>query len=257
MQKEKTLHIKLCSEDVGRYAIVPGNPDRTEKIAALLDNPHKIMQNREHTTWEGYLEGVKVMVTSTGIGGPSTAICVEELSKCGVDTFIRVGTCASTNPAVCMGDVVVPNGTVRMEATGCHYLPMEFPAVPNYELMDILVETSEKMGIPAKVGVSITKDSYYTEINPEDKPVGFRLIESWNSYVKGGAIATSMEEATLFLVAASLGLRSASVLVSATNVNDETAKDTSISGYPSEDAEMKPIRVAIEALRTVILNDKK
>jgi len=255
MQTEKTLHIKLCSTDVGRYAIVPGNPDRCEKIAAFLDNPRKIMQNREHTTYEGFLEGERIIVTSTGMGGPSTAICVEELVKCGVDTFIRVGTAASTSPQVKMGDVVVVNGTVRMEGTGCHYLPMEFPAVPDYEILKALENAALSSEYDMHVGISITKDSYFTEINPKDKPIGYELVNRWNSYVKGGAITTSMEEATLFLVANSLKVRAGSVLVSATNYQDETSLDTSAGGYPA-DTEIRPIRVAIEALREIIAADK-
>ena len=255
MKEEKTLHTKLSKEDVGKYAIVPGNPDRCEKIAMLLDNPRKIMQNREHTTWEGYLEGEKIIVTSTGMGGPSTAICIEELVKCGVDTFIRVGTAASTSKKVKMGDVVVVNGAVRMEGTGCHYLPMEFPAVPDYHLLKELEKASIELGYHPHVGISITKDSFFSQINPEDKPIGYELINRWNSYVKGGAITTSMEEATLFLVANSLGVKAASVLVSATNHENETA-DTSSNCYPA-DTEIRPIKVAVKTLRNMIIEDKK
>lgn len=255
MKEEKALHTKLSCKDVGHYAIVPGNPDRCEKIAQLFDNPKKIMQNREHTTWEGFLEGEKIIVTSTGMGGPSTAICIEELVKCGVDTFIRVGTAASTSKKVKMGDVVVVNGTVRMEGTGCHYLPLEFPAVPDYYLLKELEKAALSLGYPSHVGISITKDSYFTEINPQDKPIGYELVNRWNSYVKGGAITTSMEEATLFLVANSLGVKAASVLVSATNYADETSLDTSSNSYPT-DTEIRPIKVAVEAIRNMIKEEK-
>ena len=122
-ETQKMLHINLSRGEVGRYAIVPGDPDRCALIAAHLDHPRLVTRKREFTTWEGTLEGEKVTVTSTGIGGPSTAICIEELHKCGADTFIRVGTCASTCADVQCGDIVVPNGSVRMEGTGCHYLP--------------------------------------------------------------------------------------------------------------------------------------
>lgn len=255
MQTEPTLHVKLSSADVGKYAIIPGSPERTAKIAALLDNPRKIMQNREHTSWEGFLEGEKVIVTSTGMGGPSTAICVEELAKCGIETFIRVGTCASTSTSVNAGDVVVPNATVRMEGTALHYVPIEFPTVPNYELLHLLVETSKKMDMPAKVGITITKDSFFTEIDPHSKPVAYQLVNAWESYVRGGAIATAMEEATLFAVTTSLGLRSASILVSATSLDIDPDHSAAAASYPAE-TEMKPIRIAVEALRTLILSEK-
>lgn len=255
MQIEKTLHIKLNSDDVGRYAIVPGDPGRCEKIAAYLENPKKIMQNREHTTYEGYLEGERIVVTSTGMGGPSAAICMEELAKCGVDTFIRVGTGASTSTRVCKGDIVVVNGSVRMEGTGCHYLPMEFPAVPDYDLLKKLEESSLELGFKTEVGVTITKDSFYTQTEPETKPVGYELISRWNAYVMGGAIATSMEESPLFLVAASLHVRMASVLVSATDYENKVSSNIAESGFPTNYID-RPIRVAIEALRKDICEAK-
>ncbi len=251
----KMLHINMAKGEVGRYVIVPGDPDRCEKIAAHLDNPRKVTQKREHTTYEGFLDGERVTVTSTGMGGPSTAICVEELVKCGADTFIRVGTCASTSADVSVGDIVVPNGSVRMEGTGLHYLPMEFPAVPNYQLMKMLEESSKELGFHTTVGVSITKDSFYTQTEPETKPVREELINRWNSYVRGGAVATSMEEATLFLVGSSLSIRTASVLVSATSFDGSVSKKNSADVYPT-DAIQRPIQVAVEAIRKLIRADK-
>ena len=166
----KMLHVNLAPGEAGRYAIVPGDPDRCELIAAHLDNPRMVTRKREFTTWEGTLDGERVTVTSTGIGGPSTAICVEELHKCGADTFIRVGTCASTCADVQCGDIVVVSGSVRMDGTSLHYLPMEFPAVPSYQLLKALEESSVSLGFHTTVGVSITKDSFYTQAEPETKP---------------------------------------------------------------------------------------
>jgi uridine phosphorylase len=251
----KMLHTNLSKGEVGKYAIVPGDPDRCEKIAVFLDNPRKVTQKREHTTWEGYLEGQKVTITSTGMGGPSTAICVEELVKCGADTFIRVGTCASTSDRVSRGDIVIPNGTVRMEGTGAHYLPMEFPAVPDYYLLKLLEETSGELGFPPAIGISITKDSFFTQTEPETKPVREDLIFRWNAYVRGGAIATSMEEATLFLVADSLHIRAASILVSATDFAGGVSKKNSSEVYPS-DTIQRPIKIAVETIRKLILREK-
>jgi uridine phosphorylase len=250
---EKMLHINLAKGEVGKYAIIPGDPDRCEKIAAHLENPRKVAQKREFTTYEGYIEGQLITVTSTGIGGPSAAICIEELVKCGADTFIRVGTCASTSAAVSRGDVVVVNGSIRMEGTGSHYLPLEFPAVPDYYLMKFLEETSRGLGFPTSVGISITKDSFYTQTEPETKPVREELIAKWNSYVRGGAIATSMEEATLFLAANSLHVRVASVMVSATNYEGGVSKKNSADVYPT-DAIQRPIKVAVETIRKLILS---
>lgn len=251
----KMLHINLSKGEVGKYAIIPGDPDRCEKIAAYLDNPRKVTQKREHTTYEGYLEGQLVTVTSTGMGGPSTAICIEELVKCGANTLIRVGTGASTIANVGCGDIVIPNGSVRMEGTGLHYLPMEYPAVPDYTLMKLLEESSNELGFHTTVGVSITKDSFYTQTEPETKPVREELINRWNSYVRGGAVITSMEEAALFLVASSLYVRGASVLVSATNYDGGVSKKNSADVYPA-DMIQRPIKVAIETIRKLIRRDK-
>ena len=252
---QKLLHINLAPGEAGRYAIVPGDPDRCELIAAHLDNPRMVTRKREFTTWEGTLEGERVTVTSTGIGGPSTAICVEELHKCGSDTFIRVGTCASTCADVQCGDIVVVSGSVRMDGTSLHYLPLEFPAVPSYQLLKALEESAVSLGFHTAVGVSITKDSFYTQTEPETKPVSDELIRRWQSYVRGGAVCTSMEEATLFSVGSSLGVRTASILVSATNFDGTVSKRSSADVYPT-DSIQKPILSAIEALRRIIRQDK-
>uniref|UniRef100_UPI00289695E1 phosphorylase family protein n=1 Tax=Hydrogenoanaerobacterium sp. TaxID=2953763 RepID=UPI00289695E1 len=197
----------------------------------------------------------RIIVTSTGMGGPSTAICIEELVKCGVDTFIRVGTGASTSEKVGKGDIIVVNGSVRMEGTGCHYLPMEFPAVPDYGLLKKLEIASKKLGYSTAVGITITKDSFFTQTEPESKPIAYELIHRWDSYVKGGAIATSMEEAPLFLVANSLGVRAASVLVSATDYVGKVSSDISAGGFPKDFID-RPIQVAVEAIRNDILARK-
>ena len=254
-ETQKMLHVNLAKGEVGRYAIIPGDPDRCELIAAHLDNPRLVTRKREFTTWEGTLEGEKVTVTSTGIGGPSTAICVEALHKCGADTFIRVGTCASTCADVQCGDIVVASGSVRMDGTSLHYLPLEYPAVPSYQLLKRLEESSNALGYHTVVGVSITKDSFYTQTEPETKPVSDELISRWRSYVRGGAVCTSMEESILFLVGTSLGVRTGSVLVSATNFDGSVSRRNSADVYPTNSIQ-KPIQVAIEALRRVILEDR-
>ena len=254
-ETQKMLHVNLAKGEVGRYAIIPGDPDRCELIAAHLDNPRLVTRKREFTTWEGTPEGEKVTVTSTGIGGPSTAICVEELHKCGAETFIRVGTCASTCADVQCGDIVVASGSVRMDGTSLHYLPLEYPAVPSYQLLKRLEESSNALGYHTVVGVSITKDSFYTQTEPETKPVSDELISRWRSYVRGGAVCTSMEESILFLVGTSLGVRTGSVLVSATNFDGSVSRRNSADVYPTNSIQ-KPIQVAIEALRRVILEDR-
>ena len=254
-EHELQFHIKCKAGDVGRYCFLPGDPGRCEKIAAYFDNPVKVQSNREYTTYTGTLLGEKVSVCSTGIGGPSAVIAMEELHNIGADTFIRVGTCASTCADVQCGDIVVVSGSVRMDGTSLNYLPMEFPAVPSYQLLKALEESSVSLGFHTTVGVSITKDSFYTQAEPETKPVSDDLIRRWQSYVRGGAVCTSMEESILFSVGSSLGIRTASILVSATNFDGSVSKRNSAAVYPT-DSIQKPILSAIEALRRIIRQDK-
>lgn len=249
----KMMHIALSKDQVGKYAFIPGSPERVPRIAAYLRDSEKVAQNREHTSYRGYIGDTPVMVVSTGMGGPSTAICVEELVKLGVTTFIRIGTCASTSSLVERGDIVIPNGAVRMEGTSSHYLPLEFPSVPDYYLVKKIEEAAVELGFRYNVGVTITKDSFYTQTEPETKPVGYELINKWNAYEKGGATSTSMEEALLFIAATSLGVRAASALVSATNYKSYN-QDNSLS--PIE-IEKRAILTGIEAMRKIIEEDKR
>ena len=254
LEKKKMMHMRLCEGDIGRYVVLPGSPERTEKIAKYFENPREIAYNREYRTWTGTLDGVPVAVPSTGIGGPSTAIAVEELHQIGADTMMRVGSCASTSPKVSMGDIVIPGGAVRMEGVGEHYLPVEFPAVPDFQMMKALEEAAIEEGLPYDTGVTITKASFYSQTSPETKPVAPELLYRWDAYVKGGATNTSMECAPLFLICGSLGIRAASVMVSATNCKEyeEQARTR-----PLEDLEDRVIRVAIAGMRRIIRRDRK
>lgn len=250
---EKTMHLGIRPEQIGKYVFLPGSVERATLIAEHFDNPVKIAQNREFLTYTGTLEGVPVSVTSTGIGGPSAGIAIEELYTCGAHTMMRVGSAASTSPRVKIGEVVIPSGAVRMEGTGNHYLPVEFPAVPDYEVLKALETAAVKLGHPYNVGITITKDSYYTEAEPETKPVYDLLKRSWDSYVAGGATNTSMECSVLFLIGASLGIRTASVMISATNFG-EYSNDA--ADYPSG-WEQRAIEVGIEGMRLMILKDRE
>lgn len=248
---QKQMHVHLTKEQGAKYAFVPGSPDRVKRIAAKLDNGKFIAQNREYVTYEGFIEGEKVLVTSTGIGGPSAVIAMEELAAVGVDTFIRIGTCASLSEKINIGDIVIPNGVVRMEGTSLHYLPMEFPAVPDYELLKHLEAGSKKLGHKPRISVNITKAGFYTQTDPLSRPNGKFLKESWDTYVRGGAESTSMESAPLFICASSLGLRMATILVSATSLKTSTQ-----TNHYSLDIEDIVIDAGIEGMREAILADR-
>ena len=135
----KAYHIQVAAGEIGRYVILPGDPGRCASIAKYFDDPVLIADNREFVTYTGYLDGEKVSVTSTGIGGPSAAIAMEELVECGADTFIRVGTCGGMELTVKGGDIVVATGAVRMEGTSKEYAPIEFPAVPDFHVTLFIV----------------------------------------------------------------------------------------------------------------------
>lgn len=247
----KQFHINVGKGEVGRYVILPGDPKRCEKIAAHFDNPRFVAEKREFATYTGTLEGVPVSVTSTGIGGPSAAIALTELTACGADTFIRVGTCGGMQEYVQSGDIVVANASVRMEGTSKEYAPIEFPAAADFGVTCALAEGAEHLGLRFHVGVAQTKDSFYGQHQPELMPVSYELENKWNAWLKLGCLASEMESATLFTVGAYLKVRvGACFLVVA---NQERAK----KGLPNpqiHDTE-EAIRAAIEAVRILIKKD--
>ena len=250
--KDELYHIQVGNGDVGRYVIMPGDPKRCVKIAKYLDNPQLIADNREYITYTGYLDGEMVSVTSTGIGGPSAAIAMEELKMCGVDTFIRIGTCGGMDINVKGGDVVIATGAIRMEGTSREYAPIEFPAVPNIHVVNALMEAAEEMQHPYHVGVVQCKDSFYGQHAPETKPVSYELLNKWNAWLALGCLASEMESAALFVVGSSLKVRVGSVFLVAGNQEREKAKMDNPIVHDTDVA----IRVAVEAIRKLIKKDK-
>lgn len=250
--QDKMIHVGITPEQAGKYVFLPGSVERAALIAKYFDEPQLVCHQREFLTYLGKLEGVPVSVTSTGIGGPSTSITVEEYVHAKAHTFMRIGSCASTSPKCGIGDVIIPNGAVRMEGTGDHYLPLEFPAVPDFEMVKALEEAAIRLNFKYNIGVSITKDSFYTEVTPHTKPVYYELKNKWEAYEKGGATNTCMECAPLFLMGASLKVRTAAVLICATNYNVYSNDD---KDYP-RDWEDRAIKVGIEAMKDIIRQDK-
>ena len=173
--KDKEYHIHTTPDLVGRYVILPGDPGRCEKIARHFEGAEKVAENREFVTYTGYLEGEKVSVTSTGIGGPSAAIAMEELIHCGADTFIRVGTSGGMQPEVCGGDLVIATGAIRMEGTSREYAPMEYPAVAHYDVVEALKHAADRLGAKSHVGVVQCKDNFYGQHSPDTMPVAYEL----------------------------------------------------------------------------------
>jgi len=249
---EKQYHIDLDESHGARYAILPGDPGRVEKIAQYLENPLFFHRNREYTTWLGELSGKKIIVISTGMGGPSTAIAVEELFKTGVRNFIRVGTCGGMALQVTGGDVVIATGAIRQEGTTKEYVPVEFPAVANLEITNALVEAAKKTGQKSHAGIVQCKDSFYGQHNPDRMPSGYELKNKWDAWVKAGCLASEMESAAFFIVCQILGARAGCVLNVVWNQEREKAGMDNPHCHSAENA----IKTAIEAVRILIGNDE-
>ncbi|MBO4211705.1 MAG: uridine phosphorylase, partial [Oscillospiraceae bacterium] len=206
-QLEKQFHIQCVEGDVGRYVILPGDPGRCEAIAALFDDAHPVSQNREFNIYTGTLLGEKVSVCSTGIGGPSASIVMEELHNIGADTFLRVGTCGGIHLKVRSGDIVVATGAIRYEHTSQEYAPLEYPAVANLDVTLALREAALALGKTTHVGVVQCKDAFYGQHSPQKMPVSYELLNKWEAWKRLGVLASEMESAALFVVADALGCR--------------------------------------------------
>ncbi|MCI5711675.1 MAG: uridine phosphorylase [Roseburia sp.] len=247
----RQYHIQVAKGEVGRYVILPGDPKRCKKIAEYFENPVLIADNREFVTYTGTLDGVKVSVTSTGIGGPSASIAMEELYRCGADTFIRIGTCGGMQPEVKSGDIVVATGAIRMEGTSKEYAPIEFPAVPDLSVTNALLEAAGKKKYPYHAGVVQCKDSFYGQHEPEVKPVSYELMNKWEAWKRLGCLASEMESAALFVVASCLRVRVGSCFLVVANQEREKL---GLENPVAHDTDMA-IQVAVEAIRSLIQKD--
>jgi len=245
------FHIRCKEGDVGRYCFLPGDPGRCEAIAKHFDDPVHVGMNREYNIYTGTLLGQKVSVCSTGIGGPSAAIAMEELAAIGTDTFIRVGTCGGIDLDVLPGDVVVATGAVRFEHTSLEYAPIEFPSVANFDITMALKQASEELGYRTHTGVVQCKDSFYGQHAPERSPVYYELLQKWESWKRLGVKASEMESATLFVVAAALGVRCGSCFHAVWNQEREKLGMT----LPMTEDTSGAIRVGIAAMKKIIAAD--
>ena len=249
----KQFHIRCGKGDVGRYVFLPGDPGRCEKIAQHFDNPVHIGMNREYNVWTGYLLGEKVSVCSTGIGGPSASIAMEELAAIGADTFIRIGTCGGIHLDVLPGDVVVATRAIRYEHTSLEYAPIEFPAVPDFAVTAALKAAGEDLGFRTHTGVVQCKDAFYGQHAPEKSPVYYELLQKWESWKRLGVKASEMESAALFVVASALNVRCGSCFHAVWNQEREKLG----MAMPMTEDTPGAIRVGIEAMKRLIAADLK
>lgn len=249
----KQYHTNVGPKDVGKYVILPGDPKRCAKIAKHFDDAKLVADSREYVTYTGYIDGVKVSVTSTGIGGPSAAIAIDELAKCGADTFIRVGTSGGMQPEIMGGDLVIANGAIRMEGTSREFAPIEYPAVPDFDVTTALVKAAKNLGKAYHVGVVQCKDSFFGQHEPEIMPVSYELENKWEAWKRMGCLASEMESAALFIAGGFLRVRVGSCFLVV--ANQERAK-LGLDNPQVHDTE-GAIEVAVEAIRLLIQSDQR
>jgi len=232
--------------------LLPGDPGRCPFIAGYFDHAEKIAQNREYTTYTGYLLSEKVSVMSTGIGSPSTAIAVEELAAIGADTFIRVGTTGGMQQDVLVGDLVISSAAVRDEGTTPQYMPPAFPAVADLDVTLALREAARRLGVRHHVGITHSKDSFYGQRQPERMPVSEQLMNRWKAWIAGGVLCSEMEAAAIFVVSSVLKKRAGGIMLVVANQE--------LPPLPPEEQarrmDLDPlIRTAIEAVKMLIEHD--
>lgn len=211
--------IRCTTEDAAQYAILPGDPQRVERIKEFLTDVRDIAFNREHKSISGYYKGVKVMALSTGMGGPSTAIAVEELARIGVKAMIRIGSCGALRAGIALGDLVIVNGAVRDDGASKSYVDAMFPAIPDTELLIHVMQAAKKQNFPYHVGIGRSHDALY--LDPKQT-----LDQFWG---ERGVIGSDMETATLFVVGGLRGVKTASILRVHRSVSGERTRNESQS----------------------------
>ena len=244
-------HIKLKKGDVARYVLLPGDPKRVGFIAKYLDEPVLKADYREYVTITGKYKNIPVSITSTGIGGPSASIAMEELIKIGADTFIRVGTCGGMNMDVLPGDIVIVNGAIKLGGTMNNYIPKEFPCIPNIEVLEAMIEASKNIKNKTHIGVVQCKDAFYSQHAPDSMAVDKELLYKWESYIKAGALASEMESATLFAVGSAKNVRTGAAMLVLHNQERVKNNINDKKDYTGEEA----IDLVIESLKVLIKKD--
>nr|WP_290770862.1 uridine phosphorylase [Anaerofustis sp.] len=249
----KQYHIGVRKGEVGKYVLLPGDPKRCAEIAKYFDDAKLVADSREFVTYTGTLDGIKVSVTSTGIGGPSAVIAMEELKVCGAETFIRVGTCGGMDLNVKGGDIVIASGAIRFEGTSKEYAPIEYPAVADFEIVTALKHAADKFGLRNHIGVVQSKDSFYGQHSPETLPNKSELLNKWDAWCKLGCKASEMESASLFIVASYLKVRCGACFLAIANQEREKAGLDNVQVHDTNEV----IKVAVEAIRRLIKEDNE
>lgn len=250
---ETVFHLGLKKADLkgAELAIIPGDPERVARIAKLMDNPVKLAAHREFTSYLGELDGKPVVICSTGIGGPSTSIAVEELAQIGIRTFLRIGTTGAIQPHVNVGDLIVSTGSVRLDGASLHFAPMEFPAVADFDCATALAGAAKARGVTCHTGITASSDTFYPGQERYDTVTGRVVrrfkgsLEEWQAM---GVLNYEMESATLLTMCASSGLKAGCI---AGVIVNRTGQE-----IPNEDTlaavEADAIGAVVEAARTML-----
>ena len=240
-------HIRFSEEEAAKYAILPGDPKRVDRIAKFLDDVKEITFNREYKSVSGYYKGVKVIAMSTGMGGPSTAIGVEELANIGVEAMIRIGSCGALRSGIKLGDLVIVNGAVRDDGTSKAYIEQSYPSIPDTELLMDVIQAAKDKEYPYHVGIGRSHDCLYGD--PKNN-----LDAYWGSK---GVISSDMETSTLFVVGSLRGVKTASILNNVVEVDGDLMDG--INSYVDAESAVAvgEKREIITALEALVLMDKK
>jgi uridine phosphorylase len=249
----EVFHLGLTKQlvDGATLAIIPGDPARVERIARHLDNPVPLASTREFTSYRGLAAGEPVIVCSTGIGGPSTSIAVEELAQLGVRTFIRVGTTGAIQPDLEVGTLVVTNAAVRLDGASRDFAPLEYPAVSDFDCTTALVAAARAAGFEPRVGITASADTFYTGQERYDTVAGrvTRDLEgSLAEWQALGVLNYEMESATLFTMCATNGWRAGCIAGAIVNRHDQEIPDPEVM----EEIEENSIRVVVDAARLLL-----
>ena len=244
------FHLELTEDMLqgATNAIVPGDPARVERIATAMDRAEFLHANREFTSWLGWLGDTPIVVCSTGIGGPSVSIAVEEMAQLGVRTFIRLGTTGGIQPELDPGDVIVTTGAVRLDGASLHFAPMEFPAVADYECTNALVAAARAQGIEPYVGITASSDTFYPGQERYDTVSGYvrrGLQGSAAEWAQLHVLNSEMEGATLFTQCATNGWRAGMVAGVLVNRGTQEIPDDAVHDVVESNA----VRTVAEAAR--------
>lgn len=242
----KPYHIGITKEDIkgAKFAILPGDPGRVKIIAELCSDAKFLGQNREYTSYLVKIKEENVLIISTGMGGPSAAICMEELHQIGIEKVIRVGTSGGMQKDVEAGDIVVATSAIRAEGTSKEYMPIEYPAVGDFNIINALRKSANDLNLKTHVGVVHSKDSFYGQHSPERMPVSYELQNKWDAFVKCGCLASEMETAAIYSVASVLKMQAGCVLLVIWNQGNKYNKECHDT--------LIPAKVAIKAIERML-----